>query len=99
MEAYVFVDDIVKFSYEFLLGGQNIVYTYSKDGQRKLVSEKLKANNQLLFKYNYLNNKYENNILKAQLKLKKETNEIYVLSTFPLMVIDYNYDKTMEILK
>ena len=63
------------------------------------MSEKLKANNQLLFKYNYLNNKYENNILKAQLKLKKETNEIYVLSTFPLMVIDYNYDKTMEILK
>lgn len=39
------------------------------------------------------------NILESQLKLKKETNEIYVLSTFPLLVIDYNYEKTMEILK
>ncbi|MBR2828653.1 MAG: hypothetical protein IKE70_05430 [Bacilli bacterium] len=38
-------------------------------------------------------------ILESQLKIKKEKNEIYVLSTFPLLVIDYNYEKTMEILK
>lgn len=39
------------------------------------------------------------NILESQLKLKNEKNEIYVLSTFPLLVIDYNYEKAMEILK
>ena len=39
------------------------------------------------------------NILQTQLDLKKEKHQIYVLSTFPLMVIDYNYEKTMEILK
>ena len=39
------------------------------------------------------------NILESQLKLKKEKNEIYVLSTFPLLVIDYNYEKAMEMLK
>lgn len=39
------------------------------------------------------------NILKSQLKLKHENNRIYVLSTFPLLVVDYNFEKTMEILK
>ena len=38
-------------------------------------------------------------ILDSQLSLKKEKNEIYVLSTFPLLVVDYNFDKAMEILK
>lgn len=38
-------------------------------------------------------------ILESQLKLKKEKNEIYVLSTFPLLVIDYNYERAMEVLK
>ena len=36
-------------------------------------------------------------ILKTELKLKNSKNEIYVLSTFPLITIDYNYNKTMEI--
>ncbi len=45
--------------------------------------------------------KYINHIdiLNSQLKLKKEKNELYVLSTFPFLVIDYNFDKTMEVLK
>lgn len=38
-------------------------------------------------------------ILDSQLKLKQEKNKIYVLSTFPLLVMDYNFDRTMEILK
>ena len=38
-------------------------------------------------------------ILDSQLKLKQKENKIYVLSTFPLMLIDYNLEKTMEILK
>lgn len=38
-------------------------------------------------------------ILDSQLKLKQKENKIYVLSTFPLMLIDYNFEKTMEILK
>lgn len=38
-------------------------------------------------------------ILDSQLKLKQKENKIYALSTFPLMLIDYNLEKTMEILK
>lgn len=38
-------------------------------------------------------------VLDSQLKLKQKENKIYVLSTFPLMLIDYNFEKTMEILK
>lgn len=40
-----------------------------------------------------------NKILISQLKLKKSKNEIYVLSTFPLITIDYNYEATIEKLK
>lgn len=38
-------------------------------------------------------------LLKCQLKLKKEKNLLYVLSTFPLITIDYNYDLTITKLK
>ena len=38
-------------------------------------------------------------ILDEQLKLKKNTNELYILSTFPLLVLDYNYEKTIEVIK
>ncbi len=38
-------------------------------------------------------------ILDEQLKLKKNTNELYILSNFPLLVLDYNYDKTIEVIK
>lgn len=38
-------------------------------------------------------------ILNAQLRLKKEKNKIYVLSTFPLLVLDYNFEKTINIIK
>ena len=38
-------------------------------------------------------------ILDIQLKRKKDYNELYVLSMFPLLVMDYNFDKTMSVLK
>lgn len=38
-------------------------------------------------------------ILNEQIKIKNKINEIYVLSTFPLFLIDYNYEKTINILK
>lgn len=37
-------------------------------------------------------------VLEEQIKMKNKNNEIFVLSTFPLIVIDYNYEKAMEIL-
>ena len=47
------------------------------------------------------NNKELNHmkILNEQIKIKNKINEIYVLSTFPLFLIDYNYEKTINILK
>ena len=38
-------------------------------------------------------------ILDIQLQRKKDYNEIYVLSMFPLLIMDYNFDKTMSVLK
>ena len=61
-----FVDEIVEFKYEFLFNDKNIVYSYKKDAQMKLLSEELKENDKLLFKYNYSNNNYENKIPEAQ---------------------------------
>lgn len=40
-----------------------------------------------------------NKILCRQIELKDSNNEIYVLSTFPLIVIDYNYERAIEMLK
>lgn len=60
------VDEVVEFTYEFILNGKNIVYQYKKNKQAKLLSEELKEDNKLLFKYNYQNNMYENNIPEAR---------------------------------
>lgn len=38
-------------------------------------------------------------LLKKQIDLKNKEDKIYVLSTLPLFVIDYNYEKAMEVLK
>jgi len=38
-------------------------------------------------------------ILLTQLKLKNSKQKIYVLSTFPLIMIDYNLEKAINILK
>lgn len=40
-----------------------------------------------------------NKILEKQLEIKKENNEIYVLSTLALLPLDYNFERTMNILK
>lgn len=61
-----FVDEVVEFKYEFLFGDKEITYSYKKNAQMKLLTEELKENGELLFKYNYENNNYENNILEAQ---------------------------------
>jgi len=37
-----FVDDVVEFKYEFLFNDNEIVYSYKKNGQMKLLSEELK---------------------------------------------------------
>lgn len=48
---------------------------------------------------NKLNSVNYIDILNKQIELKKISNEIFVLSTFPLIVIDYNYERTMAIIK
>ena len=53
--------------------------------QNYLKAQKLTNSNSKLIDYDKL--------LKTQLKLKNDKNEIYVLSTFPLITIDYNYEK------
>lgn len=60
------IDELVEFKYEFLFNDKNLVYKYKKDSKMKLISEELLEDDKILFKYNYTNNKYENNIPEAQ---------------------------------
>ncbi len=50
------------FSYLFVFNGKELSYSYKKDVQRRLIEEELYEEDSLLLKYNYLNNRYENNI-------------------------------------
>ncbi len=50
------------FDYLFVFNGKEISYSYKKDSQRRLIEEELYEEGSLLFKYNYQNNRYENNI-------------------------------------
>lgn len=55
-------------------------------------------------KSKFIINDYENEIdyekiLEKQIDIKNKDNEIYVLNTFSLIPIDYNYNKTIEVLK
>lgn len=87
-----FVDEIVEFKYEFLFNDKNIVYSYKKDAQMKLLSEELKENDKLLFKYNYSNNNYENKIPEAQSIVISKKDEGFM----PRMsVLKYIYANTM----
>ena len=72
-----FIDDVVEFEYELQLQQYNIRYTYTKDPQMRLRSEALYCNEELLFKYNYITNKFENNIEDAKtLVLEKRNTEM-----------------------
>lgn len=61
-----------------------IMHNYNK-------CKKIESNNEKLINYE--------TILTKQIEMKNTINEIYVLSTFPLIVIDYNCEKALEILK
>lgn len=61
-----------------------IMHNYNK-------CKKIESNNEELINYE--------TILTKQIEMKNTINEIYVLSTFPLIVIDYNCEKALEILK
>lgn len=83
------VDDVVEFTYEFLFKDKEIVYSYKKDGSMKLKCEELKENGELLFKYNYNNNKFENNIPEAQ------TIDISKKSQSMMSTLKYIYTNTL----
>ena len=59
------IDNDVSFNYEFVFGKINLHYRYRKDKTRHLLEEELICDNNVLFKYNYTNNKYENRITGA----------------------------------
>ena len=84
-----FVDNIVEFEYEFLLNDKKIIYSYKKDPREKLLSEELIENNNILFKYNYETNKFDNNIGEAQ------TIDISKRSNKDMSVLKYIYNNTL----
>ena len=58
--------DYASFKYEFLFGEKLVTYVYEKNTKMELISEELWEGDNLLFEYNYRNNKYTNNIKEAQ---------------------------------
>lgn len=83
------VDDSVDFKYEFFLNGKNIEYSYKKNYEEKLLYEELIEEGNVLFKYNYKTNKYENNIEEAKtLDISKRTNK-------DISVLKYIYNNTL----
>lgn len=84
-----FIDNIVEFKYEFLLNNKNILYSYKKDINAKLLSEELSEDGTILFKYNYKTNNYENNIKEAQ------TIDISKRSNKELSVLKYIYNNSL----
>lgn len=95
-----YVDDKVEFSYEFFLANKNVVYTYSKNNQRRLLYEELKEDDKLLFKYNYVTNKYENNIKEAQtIDIQKRSNkDMSVLKFIYNNTLYWEQDSTVKLL-
>ena len=85
---YDSIDDTVDFSYEFLFGDKNIVYKYSKNERRELLKEELIVNEDIIFKYNYQTNKFDNYIEEAKtIDISKKNREISALK--------YIYNNTM----
>jgi len=83
------IDDDVEFKYEFLLNEKNITYSYKKNSQTRLLSEELFEDDNLLFKYNYKNNKFDNNIEEAK------TIDISKRSNKEMSVLKYIYNNTL----
>ena len=86
------VDEFVEFSYEFKFNDKNVIYKYKKNGLSKLLLEELREDDKILFKYNYENNKYENNIPEAQTIVINTKND----SNINMSVLKYIYANTLS---
>lgn len=94
-----YIDDIVTFSYEFLFGSQIVVYSYTKDSNRKLVTEELSSNGRLIFKQNYKTEAYVNNIPEAQtLDLRRNNTYLSVLKYIYNNTLYWNEDSPVRLL-
>jgi len=60
------IEDSVDFSYEFSFENKEVIYKYKKDPNGTLLYEELYEDGNLLFEYNYRNNKFTNNIPEAK---------------------------------
>ena len=93
------VDEIVEFSYEFVFNDKEVVYKYKKNGLSKLLAEELIEDGNLLFKYNYENNKYENNIEEAQTIVIKNNDNVNmsVLKYIYANTLNWNEDSSVKL--
>ena len=84
-----FIDDVVSFKYEFLFNDKDVIYSYKKDSDAKLLYEELYENDKLLFRYNYKTNKFENNIEDSKtIDISKRNNK-------DMSILKYIYTNTI----
>ena len=92
-------NELVEFIYEFLLMDKEIKYIYTKNNQMKLLSEELIENNKTIFKYNYENNDYENNIEEAQtIDISKKNQTMSTLKYIYNNTLYWHEDSTVKLL-
>ena len=94
-----YVDEVVSFKYEFLFNNKNIVYSYKKDANMRLLSEELYEDNILLFKYNYKTNKFDNNIKEAKtIDISKKNHDISALKYIYNNTLYWEEDSIVKLL-
>lgn len=79
----------INYSYVFKFNDKELKYCYSKNYLNQLVKEELKVEDNIIFKYDYLEEKYVNNIEEAlTIDISKRTNK-------EMSVLKYIYANTL----
>ena len=93
------IENDVCFCYEFLFNNVALTYKYKKDRDRKLISEELSHDGKVIFKYNYIDNLYENNIEAAKsIDLSKRNQDISMLKYLYRSINYFENDHPLKLL-
>lgn len=93
------IDDFIEFKYEFVFGVKTLSYIYTKNSEMKLLTEELKENDNLIFKYNYKSNKVQNNIKEAEtINIDKRNQDMSILKYIYNNTLYWEEDSALKLL-